>query len=118
MTRLYGDKDIRPFQIGEGALGHSPQSVSKHRQGEREQSQQGVRYLDTESQERRPELGSFLTAVIAMVGGIVCAGKSGQWRLRWQRAAAEMAGVLLIVDGTVGFLVGLDLWSILRWWGL
>jgi hypothetical protein len=54
--------------------------------------------------------------MIVMIGGIVCAGMSGRWQLRWQRAVAEAIGVLLISDGTIGFLLGLHPWSILRWW--
>lgn len=70
--------------------------------------------LQTESHERRPELGSLLAAIGCMIGGIGFAGTSGRYRYRWLQIVSESLGVLLILDGTVGFLLEWDLWSILR----
>ena len=102
-----------PLPSPKQVSGGTPETARSDCQHEGEGRQQRIRYLKAEVPERRPVLGAFFLAMGCLAagrGGIIRAdlgrGRLGRWMMRG-------VGVVLIWFGTIGFYVGLDLWSVL-----
>lgn len=83
-----------------------------------EGDQKGVGDFHTVAKEGRPEFGSLLASLLTVIGGMVGGGQAWRFRRGWKSALCFGFGSLMILDGTIGFLFGLDGWSIYRWWSL
>lgn len=102
------------FRSADESRGRNPESVGKHGKRDCRQSQKRIGDFDPVAKEPRPEFGSFLVALLGMVGGIVCGGMSGRRRSVSGRVLQEGLGVVLIVLSVLGLLLRFDLWSLLR----
>lgn len=83
-----------------------------------EKSNQRIRDLKPIAKERRPELGSFLAAVLTLYMAFFLGSKGDDLRNKGFRRAGTAclcAGPPLIIYAVIGLLFGLDVWSILRW---
>lgn len=98
--------------------GGNPQSGSDYSQNGGEKDQKRVSDLHAVAKERRPELGSLLVALLTLVCGMVGGGQAWRFERGWKASVCFLSGAALILDGTIGFLFGLDPWSIYRWWSL
>lgn len=94
------------------------QAARDNSQNGGENDQKRVSDLHLIAAERRPEFGSLLASLLTVIGGMVGGGQAWRFRRGWRSALCFGFGSLMILDGTVGFLFGLDGWSIYRWWSL
>lgn len=133
----YGiNNDVRPVQRRKGDFASfglntclfarvQPEPFSGYVETPRDNSQNGskenqkrVSNFDPITTERRPELGSLLASLLTVIGGMVGGRQAWRFRRGWRSALCFGFGSLMILDGTIGFLFGLDGWSIYRWWSL
>jgi len=82
---------------------------SEESENKRKDYQERIGNFEFKTQERRPEFGSLLAAMAAIFLGIAAIGNGG---LRGWRMLLGLAGILLIFDGTFGFLFGFDFWCL------
>src|SRR5262249_14125843 len=86
-------------------------------QTSREQRDQGIRNFQSVAKERRPELGSLLTSVLALCLAFFLGAEGDNLYnrgFRWSGRLVLASGPLLIVYAVFGLLLGLDPWSIWR----
>lgn len=93
------------------------QSISREEQGRRERGDDRVGDLEPVPKERRPELGSLLSAIFCL-GLAFPVGAAGQdaWHAgrRFLGSLGLGFGFLLGPYGIIGLLLGLDPWSLWR----
>ncbi len=96
-------------------LSGPPQKPGENRQGQRRQGYKRVSDLELVAHERRPKFGSLLFAAIAMLASIPLLARGLRWRDEgwcWRGIALIGLSLFLSVDGTIGFLLGLDPYSL------
>ena len=87
------------------------------KQKQRDDNKQSIRNLQPIPVERRPELGSLIAALFSVSFGLYVGVKAGDFLYDGRKVAAGLlffACVLLGISGTVGVLLGFDLWSLWR----
>jgi hypothetical protein len=100
------------------SMSRNPETCRNYSQNGGEQDKQAVRYFDSVSHERRPELGSLLAALITTCSGMAVGIYGDRFSNRWLARLCLLVCVLMILDGVVGFLLGWDIWSLYRSGGL
>jgi hypothetical protein len=100
-------------------VGAKPQRTSSEEQKKGEQSQQRIGNFQAQAEERRPILGSFLIAALSLLGGLVAQVYSyGLWNRHRYFAGLIMwlISFFLGFEGSIGFLLRIDLWSLGERW--
>ena len=94
------------------SMSRKPQTAGKYSQNEGEAYKQRVSYLEPVAVERRPKLGSLFGSLFGPLLGFILIGGAGGTSRRWLFHTLVWCGVLIIADSTVGFVLGLDWWSL------
>jgi len=116
------DVNFRPRLVATGCdlqISDSNETTSNNEQKQCEQSKQRIRDFQVKSPEYRPVFGAFFVAAISLLGGVVIQGYS---YVLWYRKryftgmSLWLFGLFLGFEGSIGFLLRIDLWSIgVRW---
>jgi len=94
-------------------VSREPKPSSKEAQYTGEQHEKGISDLKSVTLERRPKLASLVVSIFSAFGGIVLMGVAGGVNKRWLLYLLIWSGVLLMVNGTLGLLLGWDWWSLM-----
>lgn len=84
-------------------VGRSPEQTGEDKQPESKKGHQRIGNFEMDPEERRPELGSFILALLGVVPAVFFMSRNG---------IIFLFGFFLAFESTVGFLLGIDLWSI------
>ncbi len=95
----------------------SPEGDGSAKKTQRDENQKRIGDFEFKPKERRPEFGSLLFSIVGLIMAFFFCVRGLSLRdggYRFAGVALFCVGVLLAIDSTIGFLLGLDLWRLGR----